>query len=83
MQTQAIYDTLTPIFREVLDHDDLILRADMVAGEVDGWDSLAHIRLIVSIEEAFRVRFNASEVAALRNVGDMVALITAKQAAHA
>jgi acyl carrier protein len=75
----SILEKLTPIFRTVLDNDDLILAPDMTAADVEGWDSLAHIRLVVSIEEAFKIRFTASEVSALQNVGDLITLVTRKQ----
>jgi acyl carrier protein len=46
---------------------------------VDGWTSLVHIRLVVSIEKAFKLRFTAAEIAGLKNVGDMADLIHRKQ----
>lgn len=78
--TSAIIDQLTPIFRDVLDDDDLTITPATKADDVDGWDSLAHIHLVVSIEKAFRTRFSAEEVSSLENVGDLVALIIKKQA---
>jgi acyl carrier protein len=80
MQDQALLDQLTPIFRDVLDNDELVPVPAMAAADVDGWDSLAHIRLIISIEEALKVRFTADEVAALQNVGDLLVLIKHKRA---
>jgi acyl carrier protein len=71
---------LTPIFRDVLDDDDLIITPATKAEDVDGWDSLAHIRLVVSIEKALGMRFSAEEVSSLENVGDLAALIIKKQA---
>jgi acyl carrier protein len=71
---------LTPIFRDVLDDDDLIITPATKAEDVDGWDSLAHIRLVVSIEKALGMRFSAEEVSSLENVGDLADLIIKKQA---
>ena len=71
---------LTPIFRDVLDNDDLIITPATKADDVDGWDSLAHIHLVVSIEKSFKMRFSAEEVSSLENVGGLVALIMKKQA---
>ena len=76
----VLLDRLTPIFRDVLDDDALVITLSTTADDVDGWDSLAHIRLVVSIEQAFGLRFSAAEVSALENVGDLMALIQRKQA---
>jgi len=75
-----IIQRLTPIFRNVLDNDDLVITPATKAADVDGWDSLAHIHLVVSIEKTFGMRFSAEEVSSLENVGDLVALIMKKQA---
>ena len=80
--TDAVNNTLqrlVPIFQDVLDDDSLAIDATTTAQDVDGWDSLAHIRLGVSIEKAFSLRFSAAEISELQNVGDMVALIVKKQ----
>ena len=80
--TDAVNNTLQrliPIFQDVLDDDSLAIDATTTAQDVDGWDSLAHIRLVVSIEKAFSLRFSAAEISELQNVGDMAALIVKKQ----
>lgn len=75
----SIIEFLTPIFRDVLDNDDLVIAPATTAADVDGWDSLAHIRLVVSIEKALGMRFTADEVASLQNVGDLASLVLKKQ----
>jgi len=80
--TDAVNNTLqqlVPIFQDVLDDDSLAIDATTTAQDVAGWDSLAHIRLVVSIEKAFSLRFSAAEISELQNVGDMAALIVKKQ----
>lgn len=72
-------DKLLPIFRSVFDDDDLVIYTSTTARDVDGWDSLAHIRLIVAIEKSFRLRFTAAEIADIENVGQMAELILSKQ----
>lgn len=72
---------LGEIFRELFDDDHLILRPDMTARDVDGWDSLAHVRLLLTIERKFHIKFSASEVGGLRSVGDLVSLVARKIAA--
>jgi acyl carrier protein len=74
-----ILTRLTPIFREVFDDDALVLKPEMTASDVDGWDSLAHIRLILSVQKAFGVKFSAVEMSRLKNVADLVALTKHKQ----
>mgnify|MGYP000353541066 CR=1 FL=1 len=71
-------DLLQPIFQEVFDDDDLTISSSTAAADVDGWDSLAHIRLVVAIERAFDLRFSASEISELKNVGEMCELIISK-----
>jgi acyl carrier protein len=73
-----IYPKLTAIFQEVLFDDELAVTPTTTADDVDGWDSLAHIRLVLAVSKAFNVKFSASEIGNLKNVGEFVALIEAK-----
>lgn len=77
---QLIIEQLTPIFRDVFDDEDLIIEKNTTAQDVDGWDSLAHIRLVISIEKTLGLRFSASEISGLVNVGEMAELILKKHA---
>jgi acyl carrier protein len=74
-----IVSGLTSVFREVFDDDELILKPEMTADEVDGWDSLAHIRLILSVQKKFGIKFSPVEMNRLKNVGDLIALTKDKQ----
>jgi acyl carrier protein len=74
---------LTSVFREVFDDDELTLRPEMTADDVDGWDSLAHIRLILSVQKAFGVKFSPVEMNRLKNVGELIALTKDKQGQRA
>ena len=78
MDEDQIYTRLTEIFADVFDEDSIKLTPKLSAKDVDGWDSLAHIRLILTIEKAFKIKFSTSEVGKLENVGDLVALIKAR-----
>jgi len=78
METAEIYAKLSRIFHEVFEDDGLVLRPDLMADDVDDWDSLSHIRLVLSVERAFGVKFSASEVGMLKNVGEFVQLIKLK-----
>jgi acyl carrier protein len=75
MTEEAIWQKLTQVFRSVFD-DDLVIGPATTAKDVEGWDSLSNIQLLVAIEKAFAgVKFNTGEIARLRNVGEMVAII--------
>jgi acyl carrier protein len=71
-------DKLQQVFRDVFDAPDLTLRRDMAAGDVEGWDSLTHINLLVAVEKEFGVKFSLGEVRALKNVGDLEDLLERK-----
>ena len=75
MNETQIYARLAEIFEDVFDEDSINLSPETSAKDVDGWDSLAHIRLILTIEKAFKIKFSTSEIGKLENVGDLVALI--------
>jgi acyl carrier protein len=75
MKFDEVMGLLPPIFRDVFDDDELIIEANTTANDIDGWDSLTHIRLVITIEKAFDLRFTAAEISELENVGEMVELI--------
>ncbi|HVJ53694.1 MAG TPA: acyl carrier protein [Aliidongia sp.] len=76
MDQNTLMGKLTEIFRDVFDDDDITLRGDMTAKDVEGWDSVAHIRLMLSIEQKFGFRFEVEEISELRNVGELAAAIS-------
>lgn len=78
MNEAQIYAQLTEIFADVFDEDSIKVTPELAAKDVDGWDSLAHIRLMLTVERAFKVKFSTSEIGKLENVGDLVALIKAR-----
>ncbi len=77
----SILTELTPVFRDDFDDDELVLSPELTADDVDGWDSLSHIRLILSVQKAFGMKFSPIETSRLKNVGDLVQLIRQKQSA--
>ncbi len=77
---QFIIQGLTPIFRDVFDDDELVISEVTTAPDVEGWDSLANIRIMVSIEKAFGVRFAAAEISRLKDVGTLAELVLRKRA---
>jgi acyl carrier protein len=77
MDEPQIYARLTEIFSNVFD-EDVPVSPSLSAKDVDGWDSLSHIRLILTVEKAFKIKFSTSEIGKLENVGELVALIKAR-----
>jgi acyl carrier protein len=73
-----IIEELVPIFRNVFDDDELKIDSSTTALDIDGWDSMAHIRLIVAIEKHFGFRFSAVEIVEIESVGEMADLISIK-----
>ena len=67
------------VFRSVFEDDSLVIARDTTASDVEGWDSLAHVTLLVSLERRFGIRFKSSEVADLKNVGELVDLVERRQ----
>ncbi len=80
MSTDSIYAKLTVIFHDVFDDEGIVVTPELAADDVDEWDSLSHIRLVLAIEKAFGLKFSAGEVGRLKNVGEFVALIQSKSA---
>lgn len=78
--TQRDQDAFSQIFHDVFDDDSIVIRPDLTADEVDGWDSLTHVRLLLTIERKFGIKFTASEVGQLESLGDLTKLIDGKLA---
>ncbi|MGP0073343.1 MAG: acyl carrier protein [Bryobacteraceae bacterium] len=78
MDNTQLRSRVTDTFRNVFGEPDLAIWDDMTAEDVEQWDSLTHINLIVALEREFRVKFTTGEVSKLKNVGDLVSLIQAK-----
>jgi acyl carrier protein len=81
MSQSEIYIALTEVFQEVFDDDSIVLTPETTADDIEGWDSQAHVNLVVAAESQFGVRFRTAELETLHNVGDFVALIEAKREA--
>jgi acyl carrier protein len=75
-----VRDKLANSFCRVFELDEIVLKDEMTANDVPGWDSLAHINLIMDIEEEFNVRFTVDDIADLKNVGEMIQLLERKVA---
>ena len=78
MQSNHVYRELTDIFRDVFDDDLIVLTPETNAADIDGWDSVAHVNLIVAIEARLKVKFKTSEVEGLHNVGQLAGVLEYK-----
>ncbi|NHO30987.1 acyl carrier protein [Acetobacter fallax] len=76
-----IYQKLQDVFRDVFDDPDIVLTPETTASDIQGWDSQAHISLIVAAEEKFGIRFRTAELESLHNVSDFADLIRKKSTA--
>lgn len=71
MELQEVVLGFNKIFIDILDDEDISLTVDTTADDIDDWDSLTHIQLIVAIEKHYKVKFTASEIDTYKNVGEM------------
>jgi acyl carrier protein len=78
MTTELLYAKLTEIFRDVFDDESIVVAPQLTADDVDEWDSLAHVRLVLAVEKKFALKFSAAEVGRLKNVGEFATLIQSK-----
>ena len=82
-----MHDVRTPaqeVFRQVFDDPEIVLRDEMTADDIPGWDSLTHINLVVALEKRFKIKFATAEISRLKengqNVGTLLALLAKKLA---
>ena len=80
MSNDALYAKLTAIFHDVFDDEGIVVTPELTADDVDEWDSLSHIRLVLAIEKKFGLKFSAAEVGRLKNVGEFASVIASKTA---
>jgi acyl carrier protein len=66
---------LTEIMRDIFDEDDLEYADTLTADDVEGWDSLSHVRFLVEVEKRFGLRFTSGEIDGLKNVGELLDVI--------
>ncbi len=79
MERKDIFEKLNEIFEDVLDLDETPLLTDTTsANDIEEWDSLSHIQLIVAIEKAFKLKFTSQEILKWSNVGEMVDTIISR-----
>lgn len=78
MERSEVLSTVLSVFQDVLDNEDIVLKDETTASDIEEWDSLSHIQLVVAIEKKFKVRFASKEIQSWKNVGEMIDCIEAK-----
>ena len=78
MNRQEILNTLISIFAETLDEDIIQLTEQTTAEDVEGWDSLSHVQIVVAVERKFKLRFTSREIQSWKNIGELIDSIISK-----
>lgn len=75
MKMENVYEKLNEVFQDVFDDDSIIVSENTTADDIEDWDSLEHINLVVAVEKCFGIKFTMGEVTGMKNVGEMVDII--------
>ena len=78
MEKSEILKQMQDIFVDVLENDEIVLTDDTTADDIEEWDSLSHIQLVVGIENHFKIKLTSKEIMECANVGDMADCIQRK-----
>jgi acyl carrier protein len=78
MERTEILTEIQEIFRDTLDNEEIVLTETTTANDIDEWDSLTHIQLIVAEEKHFKIKFTSKEILSWKNVGEMIESIKTK-----
>lgn len=78
MNKEAILTKVKEVFEDVLDEENINISETSTADDIEDWDSLTHIQIVVGVEKAFKIRFKAQEISEFKNVGDMLIAIQSK-----
>jgi acyl carrier protein len=78
LDREQVISRLVELMEDAFDEDDIAYSDDLTADDIEEWDSLSNVRFIVSVEQAFGVRFTVGEIEGFANVGELVAKILEK-----
>lgn len=75
-----IYNELNSVFRKVFDDEEIVVKPESTSNDIEAWDSLSHVNLVVAVEKHFKIRFRNAEILKWKDVSQMVASINEKLA---
>ncbi|WP_439698758.1 acyl carrier protein [Mucilaginibacter sp. AW1-7] len=78
MEKSEVLKQLNEIFIDELDNDRIVLKYETTASDVEDWDSLNHIQLVVAIEKKYKIRFSTQEIQGWKNIEELIDSINAK-----
>ena len=75
MTREEVFEKLNEVFRDVFDDEDITVTETTNSDDIEDWDSLSHINLVVAVEKEFGIKFSMGETQKMKNVGEMVDII--------
>ena len=78
MEREEIFEKINNVFRDVFDDESIVVTDTTTSDDIEDWDSLEHINLVVAIEQEFGIKFNMHEVTTMKNVGEMADIIASR-----
>ena len=78
MERNELLQKINEVFIDNLDNDNIVLTENTTADDIEEWDSLTHVQLVVAVEKKFKIRFIAKEIQSWKNVGEMIDSISSK-----
>ena len=78
MKREEVFERLNKVFRDIFDDESIEVKEETTSNDIEDWDSLEHINLVVAVEQEFGMKFNMNEVTSMKNVGEMVDIILAR-----
>ena len=75
MTREEVFEKLNEVFRDVFDDESITVNDNTTADDIEDWDSLEHINLVVAVERGFGIKFTMGEVTGMKNVGEMADII--------
>ncbi len=78
MDFKDIFKQLIALFREILEDEQLVITPESSAKDIEAWDSLTHIHIIVAVEQQYKIKFTTAEMKGMKTIGDMANLIVNK-----
>lgn len=78
MTREEVFEKLNEVFRDVFDDESITVNENTTADDIEDWDSLEHINLVVAVEQCFGIKFTMGEVTGMKNVGEMADIVMAR-----